>query len=1724
MPPHPLTPRALFLDLEVTRAGHIRDVGAVLGDRSLRLERPRHADWARLDAFAAPAQIVVGHNILEHDLPHLARVVPGLALLRKPAVDTLVLSPIAFPRRPYHALVKEHRLVKDAANDPVADARLCARLLDDEWGALGALADDHPLPGLLYHALDRLSEGRPWAGGFEPFLRAFGPHPASASDALAAVTEGLGSVACIEGLARLQERLAGSQGLWVPFAYAASWLLLADPGSVLPGWVRHRHPTVPSMLAALRDQPCARADCGWCQGEHDPEVLLKRFFDFDGFRAEPPDPRTGGSLQRAITAAGLGGRSLYAMLPTGGGKSICFQLPALVRHQRLGLLTVVISPLQSLMKDQVDGLIQATDTQHAAALHGMVTAPERSRVLQEVADGTVGLLYVSPEQLRNRSVRKAIKQRQIAAWVFDEAHCLSKWGHDFRTDYLYTPRFILELAQEQGEPGPPPVACFTATSQKAVTAEIRSLFREQLGHKMELFETGIERDNLIFEVQQVRESDKLGCILDTLARHVGPELPGAAIVFNATRRKSEELAQALVVEGWSASAYHAGLNPHDKRGIQDRFLAGELRVICATSAFGMGIDKPDVRLVIHAEIPGSLESYLQQAGRAGRDRKDAQCVLMACEPDLETQFQLWARSRLTQEEIASVLRAVRRARRGEGSVVVTPGELLRMEETAASLEPDDSMGPTKVATAVTWLERAAFLERNQNVNHIFQGRPKVKSLEQAEARFDALNLPPQERRRWRSILLALMNADPDEGFNADDLAAMAAEDAGGPDGPSVLEAGLRVLQTLQQMSSQGLVSSGLRMSAFVRFRVKDPSSARLLAAIELERALLDLMPAEHPDAEDGEWADASMRLLNQRLLDEGCASTTQSVILVLKALSEDRALDGSGRGGSLDLRTLGRHRHRLRLLRPWEQVKELSSRRHAVAQATLVFLLTKVPAGAPASAEALVEFGLDELVDACSRDLILAARVQDFQAAAQRALLYLHELKVITLQNGLAVFRQAMTIDLKAEAKGRRYSRRDYEPLHHHYEERVIQIHVMGEYARIGAEHVGRAMRYTQEWFTKDRGEFLRTYFPEDTEVLGRATSQRSYQRIVEDLRNPDQQRIVTADPGGNLLVLAGPGSGKTRTLVHRCGWLVRVQRVAPAAVLLLCYNRSTAHELRRRLRELIGDDARGVTISTLHGLALRITGRSLADAQEEAGQAGERFDAILDEASALLEGCASVCGLEQDELRERLLEGYRHILVDEYQDIDERQYRLISAITGRSCAEGADDLRLSILAVGDDDQNIYAFRGASTRFIRQFHEDYRATIHHLTANYRSTAAIIAASNALIQHAPDRMKREQPIHIDTHRRHRPPGGLFESLDPQARGRVQLVETPSQAGEAAFVLAEMRRLRRLDGNVGWGDLAVFARSRRDLWHLRALLEECAIPCRRELGGRLALHRVREVAMFLEALEQEGARPLYIGEVMDLLTSLQAARPDHVWWRQLREQVEHWAEELGESPRTAVEFRRDLWESLADQGRQQQLGQGVLLGTLHSAKGLEFPHVFLLGCGRGGGSEDRDAERRLLYVGMTRARRTLCMSHGQRHAASFIDELDDPAMLLRSAAPAAPQGEPPCFEIIGLGDLYIDWAGRRSPGHPLHARLAALDVGDAVELSARGCDLLVVDGAGHPVARLSREAQERWAPRLERPLSLQVIAMVRRHASQVAAEYADKLRTDRWELPVVEVRVG
>ena len=719
------------------------------------------------------------------------------------------------------------------------------------------------------------------------------------------------------------------------------------------------------------------------------------------------------------------------------------------------------------------------------------------------------------------------------------------------------------------------------------------------------------------------------------------------------------------------------------------------------------------------------------------------------------------------------------------------------------------------------------------------------------------------------------------------------------------------------------------------------------------------------------------------------------------------------------------------------------------------------------------------------------------------------------LQQGIAVFRQAMSIRILPEAKGRSYSRGNHAPLASHYSERVFQIHVMDRYARLGLEKIRQASTFVGAYFTQDKETFVQRYFPDQREGLERATTAESFRRIVDSLDNPSQIEIVAAPDEGNRLVLAGPGSGKTRVIVHRCAYLLRVSRVEPRAILILCYNRGAALELRRRLDALVGEEARGVTIQTYHGFAMRLSGRSFAARGQDARM---DFGQVIEEAIALLEGLADLPCIEADGLRERLLAGYRHILVDEYQDIDAAQYRMVAAIAGR-CESARrpdpDQTGLTLLAVGDDDQNIYAFRGADVAFIRRFHEDYAAQIHHLVENYRSTGHIIAAANALIAHNRDRMKGDQPIRIDRQRAHQPAGGRWEGLDPLGRGRVELLELTDAASQAVALVERLQHLRAL-GEADWSDCAVLAFRHETLHPIRARCEAAGIPVawRQELPP---LTRIREIAAFLDRLTADRRATLSAAALETLL-------PDEpTYWRQLLvDLIADWRLEAGDLPQPSGQIADFCYETLAEQRREPGLGTGVLLSTLHGVKGMEFAHVCIAD-GPWSGDADLAQARRLFDDGMTRARATLTLGRipggGNPDPALFSGD-----WLLRTAprpAPATAEQMARRYHLLGLPEIDLGFAGRQPPDAPIHRWLAALSAGDRLALLSNQGRLQLCDGQGRVVGRLSQNGSAAWLPRLEQIVEVRLVAILSRRREDGNPGYRDQYRCPTWEVPLVEL---
>lgn len=364
-----------------------------------------------------------------------------------------------------------------------------------------------------------------------------------------------------------------------------------------------------------------------------PLQALKYYFGYDSFREG----------QQELIDSILRGRDTFGIMPTGAGKSLCYQIPALL----LDGITIVVSPLISLMKDQVTALNQAGI--HAAYLNSSLTQNQYFKALKLAAKGQYKIIYAAPERLLTESFLDFAKKAEISMLAVDEAHCVSQWGQDFRPGYLKIPEFVRRLSKR------PVIAAFTATATDEVKADVIDLL---LLDRPFMAATGFDRPNLWFSVEKVQ--DKFGAVKNYVAMH--PRDSG--IIYCLTRKQVEEVCGKLQWEGVPATRYHAGLSDGERRKNQEDFIYDRKPVMVATNAFGMGIDKSNVRYVLHYSMPKNMESYYQEAGRAGRDGEPAECILYYSGQDVVTN-QLFIEKGGENEELDHITREIVREREFE---------------------------------------------------------------------------------------------------------------------------------------------------------------------------------------------------------------------------------------------------------------------------------------------------------------------------------------------------------------------------------------------------------------------------------------------------------------------------------------------------------------------------------------------------------------------------------------------------------------------------------------------------------------------------------------------------------------------------------------------------------------------------------------------------------------------------------------------------------------------------------------------------------------------------------------------------------------------------------------------------------------------------------------------------------------------------------------------------
>ena len=1464
----------VFFDTEIgIDDKKIHDIGAVRSDKGT-LHTASVSDFC---TFAADADFLCGHNVVHHDMKYLAPVADGR--VPKRIIDTLYLSPLLFPKRPYHRLLKDDKLQVEELNNPVNDSQKAQTLFFDEVNAFYQLSPRKKkiFCGLLYNSEE--------FQGFFDYVE-FKPYAYKMTQMI---------------LDEYKDKICANADIDIlvkhypkELAYALALIGCEDYRSTTPPWLLYNFPKIENVIKFLCNTPCADG-CDYCRNALDVRKELKKIFGFDHFRTYNGEP-----LQEMAARAAVEGKSLLAVFPTGGGKSITFQLPALMAGKATHGLTVVISPLQSLMKDQVDNLAEK-GIEDAVTVNGMLNPIERADALDRVASGKASILYISPEQLRSKTIERLLMSRNIVRFVIDEAHCFSAWGQDFRVDYLYIGDFIRKLQKEKKtDKKPIPVSCFTATAKQKVITDICDYFKKKLDLDLEIFASTATRENLHYTVlHKETDEEKYNALRALIAQKNCP-----TIVYVSRTKRTFELASKLTSDGFKALPYNGKMESNDKIANQEAFMNNEVSIIVATSAFGMGVDKSDVKLVVHYDISDSLENYVQEAGRAGRDPSlQADCYVLFNDNDLDKHFILLNQTKLSISEIQQVWKAIKDLTKNRPNVCCSALEIARQAGW------DDSAGSemeTRVRTAVSALETAGYIVRGRNVPKVYATSIRAKDMTDASYRIRSSELFTEEQKNTairivkslissRSIATA-GNADAES--RVDYLA-----DILGIEKESVIE-------SINLMRQEGLLEDYSDMSAYIYDSDSQHKSTLVLDRFsKLERFILSKITDE--------GASFGFKELNEEAQNEGITTSNVKNIrtllhyLTIKnyiAKEENRDSFSVNLVPSLDLK---------RLMDKFE-------RRIEICRFILGELYSKATPDGDADAEKKpVEFSLVGLFKAYQA--VPRMEVSDIPVAlsdVEDALLYLSKIGALKLEGGFLVLYNGMEIKRIVKDNRIKYKVDDYRLLDEFYKQKIRQIHIIGEYANLMVRDYNAALQFVQDYFNMDFKKFIATYFKGDrAKEIERNITPEKYNQLFGELSDKQAEIINDAD-SKYIVVAAGPGSGKTRVLVHKLASLLLLEDVKHEQLLMVTFSRAAATEFKKRLVGLIGNASNFVEIKTFHSYCFDLLGKI--------GTLEASSNVVKDAAEMIRNG-----EVEQGKITKSVL------VIDEAQDMDEHEFELVKSLMTIN-----DDMR--VIAVGDDDQNIYEFRGSNSEHLRTLIEHYGATKYEMTENYRSNTNVIALANAFAGSITDRMK-SAPIEAVT----------------DESGVVRIKHHTCANMEEAVVNELLATYKN-------GKACVLTNTNDEALRILGLLLKHGKRAKliQSLDG-FRLYNLLEIRVFLKAIDRNLHSPVISDDIWknakkELFSNYHnSACIDNVRRLILDFEATH-------SVKYRSDFEEFLNESKFEDFYDEQDQEVIYVSTIHKSKGREFDNVYMMLKNSAGKT---DAERRALYVGMTRAKHNL-----------------------------------------------------------------------------------------------------------------------------------------------------
>lgn len=1469
-----------FVDTEIEpKSRMILDIGSVKDDGS-SFHKTSLIEFIQ---FLNGTQFICGHNIFNHDIKYIGKALNDAGINSANIIDTLFLSPLLFPTKPYHALLKDDKLQSEDANNPLNDSIKAKDLFYDEVAAFKQ--QDETLKQILYLLLNSRKE-------FHAFFR-FIEYVSTSIELESLIRTNFKNEICEQvDLAKIISEHP------VELAYCLSlinsFIQHNKIHSITPPWVLKNYPEVERIMFRLRNKPCI-SGCVYCNNALDVHRGLKRFFGFATFRTYGSEP-----LQEKAVKAAVDNKSILAVFPTGGGKSITFQVPALMSGESSKGLTVVISPLQSLMKDQVDNLEKNGITE-AVTINGLLDPIERAKSFERVEDGSASILYISPEALRSRTIERLILGRKIARFVIDEAHCFSSWGQDFRVDYLYIGDFIKSIQEKKNLEDGIPVSCFTATAKQKVIEDIRDYFKEKLSLNLELFASKSSRTNLRYKVyEKENEEEKFQAVRDLIEEKNCP-----TIIYVSRTKKAYSLAERLTEDGFNAKPYHGKMEVKEKTANQNGFIAGEIPIMVATSAFGMGVDKKDIGMVIHYEISDSLENYIQEAGRAGRDENMvADCFVLFNEEDLSKHFILLNQTKLSIKEIQQVWKAIKEITRFRSTVSNSALEIARKagwDDNVVEIE-------TRVTTAIAALEEAGYLRRGQNMPRVFANSILSRNAQEAIDKIIASSRF-EEKQKEKGIRIIKKLFSSKSRKQSEDEPAESRIDYISDHLGIVKEEVINIINLLRE---EKILADAKDLTAFIK---KGENKNRSLNIVEIfskiEKYLLPIFEEQEKIFH--------IKELNEDAEAKGCEDVD---IKKIKTIINFWSIKNWIKRQNLEY---SKNHLEVICLHPKEILKERLEKRHELAKFIVELLYKKNNSNSSgidaAKDEVLVEFSVHELKESYERSQSLFKSnisIDDIEDT----LFYLSRIEAIKIEGGFLVTYNRLTIERLEQDNKKRYKVEDYQKLNQFYENKVQQIHIVGEYAKKMISDYRDALQFAEDYFQLNYTSFLNKYFKgaRQNEIKQNLTPAK-FRQLFGEL-SPTQLKIIKDNESKYIVVAAGPGSGKTRVLVHKLASLLLMEDVKHEQLLMVTFSRAAATEFKKRLLKLIGNAANYIEIKTFHSYCFDLLGKvgSL-----------EKSDAILKKTTEKIKNKE----VEASRITKTVL------VIDEAQDMDEDEFNLINALM-----EQNEEMR--VIAVGDDDQNIYEFRGANSKYLEQFIQVNKATKHELVENYRSKSNLVNFTNQFVKHISNRLKDTPIIPHQT-----------------SNGYIRLVRYQS----SNLITPLVNDIITTDLI---GTTCVLTKTNTEALHITGLLLKNGIQAKLiQTNDGFSLFNLLEIRHFLSLLN--GAEEIFVIS-------------DEVWENAKRELINRFRTSTNldicinlirdfESTNTKKKYKSDLEIFIRESKLEDffnEKGETIFVSTIHKAKGKEFDNVFLM---LENFNAATDEAKRLLYVAMTRAKQNL-----------------------------------------------------------------------------------------------------------------------------------------------------